>query len=71
MMMMKHIGPHERMFAEALLRSTLNMMCINCYQPERQCVHPYDTPRYDTRCYFNVRSKADTSQLNLPHENDN
>ena len=28
----------------------------------------YDTIRYDTRCYFNVRSKADTSQLNLPHE---
>ena len=25
--------------------------------------------RYDTRCYFNVRSKADMSQLNLPHEN--
>jgi len=25
------------------------------------------TIRYDTRCYFNVRSKADTSQLNLPH----
>ena len=23
--------------------------------------------RYDTRCYFNVRSKANTSQLNLPH----
>jgi len=23
--------------------------------------------RYDTRCYFNVRSKADMSQLNLPH----
>ena len=23
--------------------------------------------RYDTRCYFNVRSKADVSQLNLPH----
>jgi len=21
--------------------------------------------RYDTRCYFNVRSKADTRQLNL------
>jgi len=31
----------------------------------------YDTIRYDTRCYFNVRSKADTSQLNLPHGNDN
>jgi len=23
--------------------------------------------RYDTRCYFNVRSNADISQLNLPH----
>jgi len=22
--------------------------------------------QYDTRCYFNVRSKADMSQLNLP-----
>ena len=27
----------------------------------------YDTIRYDTRCYFNVRSKADMSQLNLLH----
>jgi len=27
----------------------------------------YDTIRYDTRWYFNVRSKADMSQLNLPH----
>jgi len=27
----------------------------------------YDTIRYDTRCYFNVRSIADISQLNLPH----
>jgi len=25
------------------------------------------TIRYDTRYYFNVRSKADISQLNLPH----
>jgi len=29
------------------------------------------TIRYDTRCYFNVRSKADMSQLILPHGNDN
>ena len=29
------------------------------------------TIRYDTRCYFNVRSKADMSQLNLPHGTDN
>ena len=27
----------------------------------------YDTIRYDRRCNFNVRSKADISQLNLPH----
>ena len=29
------------------------------------------TIRYHTRCYFNVRSKADISQLNLPHGTDN
>jgi len=23
--------------------------------------------QYDTTCYFNVRSKADMSPLNLPH----
>ena len=28
------------------------------------------TIRHDTRCYFNVRSKADISQLNLPHGTD-
>jgi len=27
--------------------------------------------RYDTRCYYNVRLKADMSQLNLPHGTDN
>ena len=29
------------------------------------------TMRHDTRFYFNVRSKADISQLNLPHGTDN
>jgi len=29
------------------------------------------TIRYDTRCYINVRSKADMSQLNLPPGTDN
>ena len=30
-------------------------------------IHDRDRPtiRYDTRCYFNVRSKSDMSQLNL------
>jgi len=27
--------------------------------------------RYDTRCYFNARSKADMSLLNLPHGTNN
>ena len=31
----------------------------------------YDTIRYDTRCYFNVRSQADMSQLDLPHGTNN
>ena len=30
-----------------------------------------DNIRYDTRCYINVRSKANKSQLNLPHGTDN
>ena len=29
------------------------------------------TIRYDTRSYFNVRSKSDMSQLNLPHGTNN
>ena len=28
----------------------------------------YDTIQYDTIGYFSVRSKADISQLNLPHK---
>ena len=35
------------------------------------CLSYRPTIRYDTRCYFNVRSKADISQLNLPHGTDN
>ena len=27
----------------------------------------HDTIQHDTGCYFNVRSKADMGQLNLPH----
>jgi len=36
-----------------------------------RAVAAWNTIRYDTRCYFNVRSKADISQLNLPHRTDN
>jgi len=33
--------------------------------------HLVVSKRYDTRCYFNVRSKADMNRLNLPHGDDN
>jgi len=36
-----------------------------------QLLHCAGSVRYDTRCYFNVRSKADMSRLNLPHGDDN
>ena len=35
------------------------------------CDHVTHRLRYDTRCYFNVRSKIDTSQLNLQHGTNN
>ena len=37
-----------------------------CFEYAQCFQHWYDTIRYDTRCYFNVRSKADISRLNLP-----
>ena len=33
--------------------------------------HRHLALRYDTRCYINVRSKANMSQRNLPHATDN
>jgi len=42
----------------------LNCCYLNC---ALRC----DDIRYDTRCYFTVRSEADTSQLNLPHGTNN
>ena len=44
---------------------------VKLYRVYVLAVLMYDTIRYDTRCYFNVRSKADISQLNLPHGTDN
>jgi len=47
---------------------------VSCNWAEYLCIFALSVPprlRYDTRCYFNVRSKADMSQLNLPHGNDN
>jgi len=43
------------------LRAPGIVPCIISFARQLPCL------RYDTRCYFNVRSKADMSQLNLPH----
>ena len=40
-------------------------------QPAGDVSHKPGGRLYDTRCYFNVRSKANMSQLNLPHGTDN
>ena len=40
-------------------------------QPHYNCCDGDCTIRYDTICYFNVQSKVDMSQLNLPHGTDN
>ena len=43
---------------------------LSIYSAARQTVNWYfrsSMLRYDLICYFNVRSKADMSQLNLPH----
>ena len=71
-------------FVPQKLKNGFTMMIIGVYiaWPQQmridfvQCwsvlwAKSYDTIRYDTRCYFNVRSKADISQLNLPHGTDN
>jgi len=53
------------------LRSSTSSVNVACSMP-LEAFYPHSkTIRYDTRCYFNVRSKADMSQLNLPHVEDN
>ena len=44
--------------------------CSAVFTRHETCVR-HDTILYDTRCYINVRSKANMSQLNLPHGADN
>ena len=65
--------PQTPVFSSAVMREITTPTIIASYsQPTTVASVPlYDTIRYDTRCYFNVRSKADISQLNLPHGTDN
>jgi len=65
-----------------VLRNTKRRLLVKCGTAEcgmrkvkcgmktvERCCETVGKMRYDTRCYFNVRSKADISQLNLPHGN--
>ena len=51
-------------------------LSVGGWQPNGEAVVTHSqrlvsSVRYDTRCCFNVRSKADMSQLNLPHGTNN
>ena len=50
---------------------TVVSLALGCAIAERYRLKRRHQAVYDTRCYFNVRSKADISQLNLPHGTDN
>jgi len=43
--------------------------CSSCSAVAQTSRLATEGAHYDTRLYFNVRSKADMSQLNLPHGN--
>jgi len=47
----------------------LNKTIFYVHQIGQWQKHHVHTILYDTRWYFNVRSKADISRLNLPHGN--
>ena len=72
-------GASSDVTASRLYRSDSNYSAGSHDTASQLDLRPLDAPeinevraywsRYDTRCYFNVRSKADMSQLNLPHGN--
>jgi len=53
------------------LRQSMRHGWTHVYATRPRCSNSTTLICYDTRCYFNVRSKADISQLNLPHGTDN
>ena len=53
-----------------LSNCSIIIYCIVWFQLQPLMV-VFHTIRYDMRCYFNVRSKANMSQLNIPHGTDN
>ena len=65
-------APHHSVFTGPSCRPTNSVKALKANRVRITTFNlRYDTIRYDTRCYFNVRSKADIRQLNLPHGTDN
>jgi len=62
---------HPGHFPKSLAKTIRIVNNVKCKDKQKGTVSSDDDTTYDTRCYFNVRSKADTSQLNLPHGADN
>ena len=57
-------------FCHFIVLWTLPSVLWRCWLGGRKGIRPVkNRVQYDTRCYFNVRSKAEISQLNLPHGN--
>ena len=64
------MDPQQQPAATGLLLWARLAGDIDRLQQQRRANAGSTTLRYDTRCYFNVRSKADTSRLNVPHGTD-
>ena len=60
---------HKHVVSSASTSSVGQTFRSVCKGPRLHRAQP--TLRYDTKCYFNARSKANMSQLNLPHGTDN
>ena len=73
------VGSHVLQYSAVLSSSTFShhitrlhentdyQVCVNVLYASVDPQVMYRRPRYDAICYFNVRSKADMSQPNLPH----
>jgi len=58
----------RRVLRHAMVRPCCELELANFTSLTRRLLY---TIQYNTRCHFDVRSKADMSQLNLPHGTDN
>ena len=58
----------RRVLRHAMVRPCCELELANFTSLTRRLLY---TIQYNTRCHFDVRSKADMSQLSLPHGTDN